>query len=222
MKPILVPTVGVQNWKQLLAQPVKHWKAGFSARALAHSWEAAGGLPKEIGNLLSPLGKVGLLFAIPEYKVPLPGGDRASQNDVFTLLRTNDGLIAAMIEGKVSESFGPTLDEWRRGGSAGKRQRLSYLCQQLGIPEQFPLGIRYQLLHRAASAVIEAQRYHARHAALVVHSFSREDASFSDYRAFLGLFGKTGKPGELVELGTPCGVRLWAGWARGNPRFLRM
>jgi hypothetical protein len=222
MKPILVPTSGVGNWKQLLAQPVKHWKTGYSARALAHAWEAAGGLPKEIRELLKPLGNVELLFAIPEYKVPLPGGDRASQNDVFALLRTEEGLVATMIEGKVAESFGPTLEEWRRAGSSGKQERLSYLCAQLGIAEQFPPGLRYQLFHRAASAVIEAQRFHAHQAALIVHSFSADDASFPDFRAFVGLFGKTTKAGELVELSTTCGVRLWAGWATGNRKYLKM
>ncbi len=220
MNRILVPTDGVQNWQQLLADPVKHWKTGYSARALAYAWEDARGLPPEIATLLKPFGEVELLLAIPEYKVELPGGERASQNDVFTLLRTRDGLIAGMIEGKVAESFGPTLEEWRKEASPEKIERLTHLCTKLGIPDQFPAGTRYQLLHRGASAVIEAERFHAHDAAVIVHSFSPTDASFADYRTFLGLFGKTGLPGQLVVLGTPCGIRLWAGWANGNAKFL--
>lgn len=221
MNPILVPTNGVQSWQQLLADPEKHWQTGYSAKALAYAWEEARGLPVEIATLLKPFGEVELLMAIPEYKVALPGGERASQNDVFTLLRTRDGLIAAMIEGKVSESFGPTLAEWRKEASTGKTERLNHLCTKLGIPDQFPPETRYQLLHRGASAVMEAERFHARDAVLIVHSFSSTDASFADYRAFLGLFGKTGVPGQLVALGTPCGIRLWAGWAKGNAKFLK-
>ena len=221
MKLILVPTEGVRDWQRRLAAPEKHWRTGYSARALAHAWEAASGLPPEVAALLGPLGKVELLLAIPEYDVPLPGGERPSQNDVFTLVRTKDGLIVVMVEGKVSESFGPTLEEWRKGASAGKTERLAHIKGKLGLANNPPPGIRYQLLHRAASAVIEAERFHARDAAMIVHSFSPEQASLGDYQAFLGLFGRQGGPGQMVTLGTPNGIRLWAGWVQGDAKFFR-
>ncbi len=220
MKRIVVPTAGVQDWQERLADPAKHWRTGYSARALAHAWENAGGLPSEIVILLAPLGKVELLLAIPEYDVPLPGGERPSQNDVFAILRTKDGLIVLTVEGKVSESFGPTLDEWCKDGSVGKKERLAQIKAKLGLANDPPPGTRYQLLHRAASAAIEADRYHGRDAAIVVHSFSPEQESLGDYQTFLGLFGKKGSPGQLVQLGTPNGTRLWAGWAQGDPKFL--
>lgn len=154
MKLILVPTEGVRDWQRRLADPEKHWRTGYSARALAHAWEDASGLPPEVAALLGPLGKVELLLAIPEYDVPLPGGERPSQNDVFALVRTKDGLIVVMVEGKVSESFGPTLEEWRKDASAGKTERLAHIKGKLGLANNPPPGIRYQLLHRAASAVI--------------------------------------------------------------------
>ena len=220
MKPIVVPTHGVQDWQELLADPTKHWRTGYSARALAHAWEAASGLPPEVAALLGPFGKVELLLAIPEYDVPLPGGERPSQNDVFALVRREAGLVVIMVEGKVAESFGPTLEEWRKDASAGKTERLAHIKAKLGLANDPPPGTRYQLLHRAASAAIEADRFHASDAAIIVHSFSQERASLGDYEAFLALFGKKGGPGQLVQLGTPNGVRLWAGWAQGDPRFL--
>ncbi|HMG17422.1 MAG TPA: hypothetical protein VK573_01760, partial [Gemmatimonadales bacterium] len=122
---------------------------------------------------------------------------------------------------KVSESFGPTLEEWRRDASAGKTERLAHIKAKLGLASDPPPGTRYQLLHRAASAVIEAERFHARDAAMIVHSFSPENASLGDYQAFLGLFGKKGGPGQMVALGAPNGIRLWAGWAQGDAKFLR-
>src|SRR5947207_10981453 len=61
MKPIVVPTHGVQDWQERLADPTKHWRTGYSARALAHAWEEATGLPPEIATLLAPVGKVELL-----------------------------------------------------------------------------------------------------------------------------------------------------------------
>jgi hypothetical protein len=51
---------------------------------------------------------------VPEFKVPLPGGAHASQNDIFVLARSTAGPISIMVEGKVNESFGPALREWRR------------------------------------------------------------------------------------------------------------
>ena len=222
MKPIVVPTDGVHDWQERLADPAKQWRTGYSAKALAHAWEDANGLPQEVVGLLGALGDVELLLAIPEYDVPLPGGDRPSQNDVFALARTKGGLVVIMVEGKVAESFGPTLEEWKREASSGKKERLSYIQSKLGLRAEPASGIRYQLLHRTASAVIEAERFHASDAALVVHSFSPERASYDDYQTFLGLFGKRANPGQMVSLGTVNGIRLWAGWAQGDPKYLKV
>ena len=95
---------------------------------------------------------------------------------------------------------------WYPEGTPAK-ERLAYIKARLGLAGELPPGTRYQLLHRAASAVIEAERFHAGDAVLVVHSFSRERASFNDYRDFLKLFGKKGDPGQLVALGVPNGTR---------------
>jgi hypothetical protein len=78
------------------------------------------------------------LLAVPEFKVPLPGGARASQNDLFVLGRSSPGLVSIMIEGKVKESFGPTLDEWRHEGSPGKKERLDPSSQANNITPPLP------------------------------------------------------------------------------------
>ena len=49
---------------------------------------------------------ISILMAFPEYKVPLPVGSAASQNDLFVLGKFNDQLISIMVEGKSSEGFG--------------------------------------------------------------------------------------------------------------------
>ena len=61
---------------------------------------------------------VEMLIGLPEHKVALPGGARASQTDLWVLARTNDDLISIAVEGKVRESFGPTLAEWFGVGPA--------------------------------------------------------------------------------------------------------
>lgn len=39
------PTDGVNDWRPVLADPVKHGKREWSARTLAFCWESAEGLP---------------------------------------------------------------------------------------------------------------------------------------------------------------------------------
>lgn len=77
--------------------------------------------------------------------------------------------------------------------------------------------IRYQLLHRTASAIIEAGRFNARNAVMLVHSFSREDVGFDDYSKFLSLYGKKGRISEIVKLVESGHINLFAGWAKGPP-----
>lgn len=141
---IYVPTTGPDSWKSLLADPKKHWATGYSARSLAHCWEQANGLPREIANLFKTPAE--LLIGIPEHKVNLPGGERPSQSDLFALLRVGDETVACTIEGKVSEAFGPTVEEWLHDASEGKKVRLKFLCDRLGLQQPLPPTLRYQLL----------------------------------------------------------------------------
>lgn len=42
MSHIYIPTTSPEDWRRLLAEPDKHWKRGYSARALACCWETEG------------------------------------------------------------------------------------------------------------------------------------------------------------------------------------
>ena len=223
MTRIYLPSVGPDAWQQLLAKPELHWATGYSARTLAHSWEAAAGLPPEIAQLLKSLGgEAELLLALPEHKTPLPGGRRESQSDVFALLRVAGQLVACTIEGKVDEPFGPTVEEWLVDASSGKQERLGYLAKLLGLSEPVAGDVRYQLFHRTASAVVEAQRFGASGAAMIVHSFSPDARWFEDYARFCALFGLTAKAGQLLTARLPDGKLLYLGWAGGDQRFRAM
>jgi hypothetical protein len=160
------------------------------------------------------------VLAVPEFKVPLPGGERASQNDIFVLARSTSGPVSMMVEGKVNESFGPTVEEWRAEASPGKKTRLSFLLRTIGLPKQISGAIRYQLLHRAASAVVEGERYRAVAAVMLVHSFSSKSAGWSDYRAFLRLFGVRAEAGQPQRLAGQQAVPLFAAWVAGDPQYL--
>lgn len=225
MTKIYLPSPGPDGWKQFLAEPDKQWKTGYSARTLAHAWEAADGLPPEIAELFAGAPSFQgeapeLLLTIPEHKVPLPGGRRESQNDVFALVRIGDRTVSMAVEGKVNEPFGPTVGQWLTDASPGKRERMAFLCGTLGLTEPLPADIHYQLLHRTASAVIEADRFKTDAAAMIVYSFSPERMWFDAFERFTGLYGHSIKPGQLVEVSLPTGMPLFLGWACGDPRFL--
>ena len=224
MQRILHFPSGPESWKALLADPEKHWKAGFSARTLAHCWEAAKGFPKEIAKALSAtsdplLVDISPLLAVPEFKVPLPGGQRASQNDIFVLAKSGAGPVSIMVEGKVGESFGPTLAEWEADASPGKKERLAALLEKLGLRRPDP-EVRYQLLHRAASAVITGEQFRAAAAVMLVHSFSKARACWPDYEAFLKHCGVKAEIGVTQRIPTPSAVPLFAAWVEGDRTFL--
>jgi hypothetical protein len=219
---IYLPTTIAEDWKRLLAKEY-HWKEGRSAMAMALCWEGnkdRGG-PPEVRRLLPG---VSLFLAIPEYRVDLPpAGGRPSQTDLFALGTSSQGLVAVSVEGKVDESFGPTLEERGSDSSPGVLERIRFLLNLLALPSDIPGSIRYQLLHRSAAAILAAGRFRASRAVMIVHSFSQETPEakgFADYAAFVRLFGKDAKPGELRRIGTFEGMPLDLAWCKGDSRYL--
>jgi hypothetical protein len=223
LKPIYKPTKGPEDWKELLGEPELHWKTGYSARSIAHSWEESGGLPAEIKDTLERSfgSQIEPLIVIPEHKVPMPGSSAgASQNDVFLLCRTNDGTAVVMIEGKVNESFDKTVGEWLGPTpSSGKKMRIEALSDMFGLYEEQYLDLRYQLFHRCASAILEANRFCATYAVMLVHSFSQEHKWFDDFEAFADAIGAVQGDGEIWTAELPSGP-LHIGWVTGDPEFL--
>jgi hypothetical protein len=218
---IYVPTLGVDSWQRLLADPEKHWRTGSSAKTLAHCWEQANGLPAEIAAMFAAFGTPELLLGLAEHKVPLPGSARGdSQNDIFALIRAADSTFAVTIEGKVNEPFDKPVHEWLKNASPGKIQRLQYICQMLGLTQPLPDHISYQLLHRTASAVIEARRFKTDYAAMIVHSFSPTHMWFDAFTRFTQLFGKNAEQGVLIETQGSTAPPLLVGWATGDSKFL--
>ena len=164
--------------------------------------------------------KIELLLAFPEYRVPLPGGSHPSQNDIFILAKGNCQLVSIMIEGKVSEPFGETIAEWMKNCSEGKQKRLKFLLNKLQLKNNQIDAIRYQLLHRAASSIIEAERFKAENALILVHSFSQDNEGFDDYCQFLDLFDLRGEIDSLAFAKSTHGIDLYFGWVKGEEKYL--
>lgn len=192
-------TTKPEDWRTKLAKPETQWRDGFSAKELADAWQGANGFPSIIKNNLlnSSLVKNDIKFiqGIPEYKVDLPGGKRASQTDLFVLARFDDENVVIMVEGKHSESFGELISKWKISNSTnkimstGKEERLAFLLKYLNITEDGIDNLRYQLFHRTVSAMLAAERYGTKKAIMMVHTFSANNESYDDFEAFAKKLG---------------------------------
>jgi hypothetical protein len=124
------------------------------------------------------------------------------------------------VEGKVNEPFGPTMQEWEKDASDGKKKRLAYLCGLLGLTHPVPPEVHYQLLHRSASALIEAQRFKADAAVMLIHSFSPEYRWFDAFSLFAALFGAKATVGKLIPVKSIAYPPLYLAWCSGDSKFL--
>lgn len=215
------PSKTAEDWKWALQDPEKQWRPGYSAWALAHCWQACHGFPPEIQHQLDPhFSNISLVEGWVEYQVAMPGRGKASHNDLFVKATSAEGNLCIAIEGKVNETLGGTVGEWRNG-SPNRETRLAGILNVIGLPPTIPNTIRYQLLHRMASPVLAARDVATQHAVMIIHSFSPLDENFADFAAFLELYGIASPDiNQLYPLKTVDGIRLYAGWARGDKQFL--
>ena len=227
MKRIFVPTTSGSDWQRLLAKPVLHWKKGASAMTTAASWETcADNLPPEISVLLDSsnnpsLVGLQLLAAFPEWEVPLVGGDTTSHTDVLALCRNDSGLCVVAVEAKVNEDFGPLIQEKKANPSPGQSARLAYLQTLLGV-SSFPDAIRYQLLHRTASALLTAQAFHARTAVMIVQSFGSKPSLQMDFIAFCEALQAVEVEPDLYQASFFTGPDVFLGWCNGDKEFCKV
>lgn len=225
MKRIVVPTRAGSDWQRLLAKPNLHWKKGASAMTAAASWEAsAGSLPSEITASLNSakdayLTDLKLLLARPEWEVPLEGGETTSNTDVLAICRNREGLCVLAVEAKVHEDFGPLVGQKRAEASSGQSARLSYLEGLLHVA-RFDDGLRYQLVHRTASALLTAREFHAGSAVMMVQAWDAPATRRTDFEAFVvAVNGKQLAP-LVYRLPAFEQPKLYVAWCDGDPKFL--
>jgi hypothetical protein len=219
---VYVPATAADDWKRHLDDPGKQWQPGQSSYALAQAWQGSEGFPPAVKAAFAGSGALfetmELLAAIPEYQTSLPARGRGSQLDLFVVARTRRVLAAMAVEAKVEEAFGPTVGAWRRAKpSPGKEERLALLCQVLEIDERDAEGCPYQLLHRTAAALLEARRFNAQHAVMLVHSFSAGDEGFEAFARFADVLGTEARLGDIAPTRPRDGILLHLGWASDPP-----
>ena len=213
---IAVPLLNPEDVIPHLGKPT-HWKQGRSAKAVADSWFQANNIPPRVRAVLdqSPeLKGVELIDAWLERCTDL--GDRrgsATQTDLLAILGIGDELAVMAVEAKVTESFGPLVSEWIGEGGEGKEDRLQRLCDLLGFDRNEVGDLRYQLFHRTAAAILEARRYRAKNAVLMVHSFCEDATGLPDFIRFYERMGVQGCARDALSQPVQVsGTRLWIGW----------
>lgn len=206
-----------------------HWKAGRSAQELSTSWMAAVGLPERVAQVLAGAPEWSDCTPIQgffEHQTPLDERGGPSQTDLLAVCALPDGLGVIGVEGKVDEDFGELAGHYKakavvKNPSSGVPARLALLCERLAIEPGRADGLRYQLLHRTVATLVEATRYRARQALMLVHSFAvaPQDDHFADFAAFAQALGV----GEVRRNGISAarnllGQSLRLAWVSDTPR----
>ena len=195
-----------------------HWREGRSAKCLVDQWWHANDIPLSVRSILEQAPEwrdAELLDGFAERCTSLGDGRPShSQSDLLAVVGLNSGIGILTIEAKVDEGFDKTIDEWLKADSAGKRKRLEGLCARFGFNSQQVGEYRYQLFHRTASALIEAERYRSSQAAMIVQSWCPKNSSLEDYTAFCRLLGyREAEVGALTEPKMFQGIALRLGWS---------
>jgi len=195
-----------------------HWRNGYSAKAVCESWFNANDIPLSVRRVLETADEyqgAQLIDAWLERCTHLPWGrGNPTQTDLLAVLAIGGELALLAIEAKVRESFGPYVKDWLAEGGDNRAERLRGLCDLLNLSTETASGLRYQLLHRTAAAVLEAKRYRARHAAMVVQSFCPDNTGLSDFQSFAQAMGYGHVDADSISSTKALGpIALRIGWS---------
>jgi hypothetical protein len=191
-----------------------HWKRRRSAYEISFSWLKARGIPPKVRAIrgAAPVWRdAELLAGFFEHATALDTQLGPSYTDLMAVCGLETGLGILAVEGKAGETFGPLVSEWM--DTPGKQARYAWACAMFGVDAAACSALRWQLFHRAASAIIEAKRFRARHAVMLVHDFSGACSSAPDFLTFAERAGLDGA--GVDSLSAPKmidGVSLRFGW----------
>lgn len=223
-----VPMTRPLDVKRHLTHPY-HWREGRSAERLATTWFGASGMPRSVRAVLEQepdLRGIEPLIGAFEHTTRLDEFPRASQTDLLLVAslpartaRSRIGIIA--VEGKCDETFDLPVAVKRAKARAGSRwpQRLRGLCGRLGLSVGDVDATPYQLIHRAAAALIEAERFGAKEAVFLIHSFAPDGdgGRLGEYLNFARLLGAEGAGKNRVSAAIEReGIRLRLAWVSGR------
>jgi hypothetical protein len=216
------PLSGPEDAIRLLASPAAPGKHKDAAYQTAHSWFDAQDLPAAVRATLEsdPTYAGARLLKVFFEKPSEANASGAGHTNVLAVVEVRSGLAIVGVVGKLNEPFGDYVSEWN-DGSPGRATRLAASIKQLGMPADVATGLRYQLIHRTVSILLEAQTIGARKAVLLIQSFGSDHSptGFADLQMFGAVLGApitdTGILSPAVELD---GIELRLGWSVCSPR----
>jgi len=189
----------LDDWEEIVG--IGKWKEKHSAYELAHKWLGAKGFPPQVRNSfkrsnLPVFQSLSVENLFVEHPTFLGTRKAPSYTDIMVHCRNLDKqLLVLGVEGKVDEPFGDTVCKWIKNGGSSilptRERRLKFIEEILGLPFHGEPKLRYQLIHRTASVVLEASLYRAVAAVVLVHSFAKhpetDERNWQDFKAFLSV-----------------------------------
>ena len=127
------------------------------------------------------------------------------------------------VEAKSGEALDRLIKEWLPAPDdltpSGKPKRLQFLRDYLGLQAIEVGELRYQLLHRAASAIVMGQRFGATAAIMLIHSFggSADEKTRDDCHVFCKAMDAVPSGNALVATSRPSRLPLFIGWVADKP-----
>jgi hypothetical protein len=208
------PLENPEQARLLLRDPDLQWKRGRSAFETATAWISARAVPAKVLKVLSGVpewSQAELVAGFFEHPTALDTQAAPSQTDILAVCGLANGLGILAVEGKAGESFGPLVGEWKT--SPGREARFAWACSMFGLEAGSCDALRWQLFHRTASAIIEAKRFRAKHAVMLVHDFSGSCSSAPDFLTFAERLGLAGAAPDAISAPKIIdGVSLRFGW----------
>ena len=219
-----IPVISPEMIIPYLAAQEYHWREGYSAYELSYCWIEADSIPLSVQAVLSRsqfLIDANLVEGFFEYQVNLNTPGHASQTDLMAIIEAQGRVALLAVEGKVNEGFGSSVRKWN--STPGRDRRISLLCDVLGLFYDDLARLKYQLVHRTASAVLEAQRRGIPRATVVIHTFDPSNSHFYDFQCFCDLLTlPVQAAGQISEFKTVGGVELALAWVSDVPRSSRL
>ena len=130
------------------------------------------------------------------------------------------------VEAVKDKPFGDSVAKWEPKTTSSEAI-LDCMSEVFGNAGRPPGHVPYQLCHRTASAIYDADRFNAGSAAMIVHSFfpegeDEEKDGFGDFAAFCAFLGLTDvEKSKPMRTTLSTGRDLLLGWAKGDTNYLQ-
>lgn len=214
----MVETFGIKRLRTISdyieVVTARHFKEGHSAFELTHRWKNVGSrMPEPIYSIFQNSGitdvrDIEILQIYVEYPVFLDSLRTPSKNDLMIFCKSTIApKIVVAVEAKCAETFAERVQTWIRAPDSPnsrkqrklfkapvsivgrKEKRLAFLNEVLSVTISPDSHLRYQLLHRTASAILTARQTFANIAVVLIQAFTQSDSNYADFMEFCKFLG---------------------------------